>query len=61
MGWQTNKSLIAMRRLARKTGLSKIIGKMIARSRYEGPFDDAMFDRLGARNVVWDVGANVGY
>ena len=61
MTWQTNPLTIRMRNVARKLGLGRRIAVLRRRSRYEEAFDHALFMTLGAGDVVWDVGANVGY
>jgi len=61
MNWQTNSALIAVRNVARKAGLTKVIGRLRSGRMYEAAFDKALFANLRDGDVVWDVGANVGY
>jgi FkbM family methyltransferase len=61
MSWQTNPITIKTRSFARSLGLTKMIGKLLQGERYEQAFDDAMFAAIRQNDVVWDVGANIGY
>lgn len=61
MSWQTNPIIIRVRSYARDLGLTRIVGKILQRGSYEKAFDDAMFAAIGKDDVVWDVGANIGY
>jgi len=61
MNWQTNSALISLRNVARKAGLTKFVGRMRTGQGYEDAFDKALFGTLRNGDIVWDVGANVGY
>lgn len=61
MNWQTNSVSIRMRNTARTLGLTRLIGRFLARRGYEAAFDDAMLAEIGPGDTVWDVGANIGY
>lgn len=61
MSLYTNPLTIQVRSIARSLGLTGIIGKLFHSNRYEEYFDDAMFAAIRAGDVVWDVGANIGY
>lgn len=61
MSWQTNPITIKVRNFARDLGLTRIVGKLLQSGGYEQAFDDAMFAAIGQNDVVWDVGANIGY
>ena len=61
MTWHTSPTFIGLRNIARKTGLNRRLGGLLGRRGYEHAFDDALFAALRAGDVVWDVGANVGY
>lgn len=61
MSWRTNPITIQIRSFARSIGLTGLIGNLIQGERYEQAFDDAMFANISSGDVVWDVGANVGY
>ncbi len=61
MTWHTNPTVIRLRNVARKLGLTRhVVGLRSART-YEQAFDDAIFSAIRKGDVVWDVGANVGY
>jgi len=59
--WQTSPAFIALRTIARKAGLNRLIGRLRPNQGYEFTFDDAIFSHLREGDIVWDVGANVGY
>lgn len=61
MSWHTNPIAIKARSFARNLGLTRMIGKFLQSERYEQAFDDAMFAEISPGDVVWDVGANIGY
>ena len=61
MSLQTGPIAIRLRQLARRLGLTKLAGRFLQGGSYEKAFDDALFDTIGANDVIWDVGANVGY
>lgn len=49
------------RRLLRRLGLTQPIAKLLSGGGYEMRFDQAIISALKEDDVVWDVGANVGY
>ena len=62
MNWQTNPAMIGLRNVARKTGVIQFINQFLPRKKYyEQAFDKAMFEAIKPGDVIWDVGANVGY
>lgn len=62
MNWQTNPAMISLRNVARKTGVIQFINQFLPRKKdYEQTFDTAMFEAIKPGDVIWDVGANVGY
>lgn len=61
MSWQTNRSMIAMRNIARRLGLTRILGHFRQGDTYEQAFDNALFAAIQPGDTVWDVGANVGH
>lgn len=61
MSLHTNPIIIQARSIARSLGLTRIVGKFFQSDRYEEAFDDAMFTAIKAGDVVWDIGANIGY
>ena len=62
MSWQTNPAMIGLRNVARKTGVIQFINQFLPRKKYyEQAFDKAMFEAIKPGDVIWDVGANVGY
>lgn len=61
MSWWTYTLTIKARSLARSLGLTKLLAAILHSDRYEEAFDDAMFAEIGSGDVIWDVGANIGY
>lgn len=61
MSWRTSPLVINLRSFTRNIGLTRVIGRALQRSRYEQAFDDALFGEIRSGDVIWDVGANVGY
>lgn len=61
MTWHTNPAFISLRNMARRLGLNHCFGGLRRGKIYEQAFDDALFSALRKGDVVWDVGANVGY
>jgi FkbM family methyltransferase len=55
------RATLLARNAARKLGLTRVIGKFLNRRGYEASFDQALNDAIRPGDVVWDVGANVGY
>jgi ubiquinone/menaquinone biosynthesis C-methylase UbiE len=52
-----------LRSAMRKMGILTVLKKIVAKhsSSYEKHFDKALFESIHKGDVVWDVGANVGY
>lgn len=61
MTWHTNPAFIGLRNMARRLGLTRYVAGLRGDMNYEQAFDDALFSALRKGDVVWDVGANVGY
>lgn len=61
MTWHTNPAVIRLRNIARSLGLTGPVSRLRASKNYEQAFDEALFSALQVGDVVWDVGANVGY
>lgn len=57
----THPALILVRSLLRKIGLTKVLGKLLFSGGYEEKFDAVLFNTINRGDVVWDIGANVGY
>jgi FkbM family methyltransferase len=56
-----NGLTIKARTIARNIGLLPLLQRMRPRGPYEAEFGKAMLDAVRAGDVVWDVGANVGF
>lgn len=61
MTWHTNPAVIGLRNTARRLGLTRHLAGLRGAKSYEHAFDDALFSALREGDMVWDVGANVGY
>ena len=56
-----NLLLLKLRSLVRKTGLTKTIGKLLARKDYEFLFEKAILSRVAPNDCIYDIGANRGF
>jgi FkbM family methyltransferase len=52
---------IILRSILRGLGINKVLVRYFYPGGYERRFDDAMFGAIKSGDVIWDVGANVGY
>jgi len=55
------KIQIKLRSMLRWTGLNTMFAKLLYPNGYEQSFDELMFRAIKPGDIVWDVGANVGY
>ena len=55
------KLIAFLRYLLRKLKLNKLIAKLVYPNGYEANFDEALLARIDKGDIVWDVGANIGY
>lgn len=53
--------LINLRSIARSIGITRLIRRLQSNSNYESAFKEAMLAQIHQSDVVWDIGANVGY
>ena len=60
MGWRTSRFCLALRSVGRRLGLTGVLVRVLARD-YEERFSAAMLKSIEPGEVVWDVGANVGF
>jgi FkbM family methyltransferase len=60
MSVMTAPWLQPLRRAARRLGVTKIIGGLLAGGQYEARLNDAMSASIRPGDCVWDVGANMG-
>lgn len=61
MTWHTNPAFIGLRNMARRLGLTRHLAGLRGAKNYEQAFDDALSSALRKGDVIWDVGANIGY
>ena len=61
MSWQTKPWAVALRNVGRSLGLNRWIATCLYGRGYETRYDQAFTACLKPGDVVWDVGANVGY
>lgn len=52
---------ILLRSFLRRFGITKILVKFFSSNEYEKKFDNAMFENIKPCDIIWDVGANIGY
>ena len=58
---RTGWVLIAVRNLGRRIGVNRLLAASGNRAGYERGFQDALLVGLNPGDVVWDIGANVGF
>ena len=56
-----HKFTIMARTMARRMGITRLLRSVIAVQKYEMRFSDALTSELREGDIVWDVGANVGF
>ena len=61
MSWRTNPAVLALRTLGRALGLNSRLATLLWGTNYEDRFQVAMLRAIREGDVVWDVGANVGF
>lgn len=60
MSWRTSTAGVFARNVGRRLGVNRLIGRLRAHG-YEPEYEARLSDCIGVDDVVWDVGANVGY
>lgn len=61
VNWRTSPLIVSLRGIGRRLGVNQLVAALTSRGRYEEAFDVAFARTLRSGDVVWDVGANVGY
>lgn len=62
MTWRTNPVIIFFRKTGKQLGINRIIQELLYGKRgYEEQFGKAILGSIRPGNIVWDVGANVGF
>ena len=57
----TSPPVQVLRRISRTLGLNRLAGALMNRTDYEHRFSAAMLGAIRAGDIIWDVGANIGY
>jgi FkbM family methyltransferase len=57
----TNPVAVRARDIARRLRLTRILGKLMAGRRYEDKFQSSLLAEIRTNDVIWDVGANIGF
>lgn len=57
----TNPLMIGLRNVLRQTGVTKVLAHISSGGDYEKKYTGALQEAIQTGDVVWDVGANVGY
>lgn len=60
MSVTTHPSVIWLRSQLRRTGLTKVLGRLRSGKNYEAAVDEALLGALRPGDIAWDIGANVG-
>lgn len=55
------RAFILARSIARKLGLTRAVRRLMPARDYEEAFSTALLDSVAEGDVVWDIGANVGF
>jgi FkbM family methyltransferase len=61
MSLMTSPTAMWLRNQLRAAGLTKPLALLLANNKYEARVDEALFKSVRGGDIVWDVGANVGY
>lgn len=61
MSFRTHPVTISLRNAARALGITPVLGKFLQTDSYEAEFDRELLAAIRAGDVVWDIGANVGF
>ncbi len=62
MTWRTNRIVILFRQVGRSLGINRAIRVLLYRKRgYEEKFGESILGSIRPGDVIWDVGANVGF
>lgn len=60
MSWRTNSAVLLARNVGRAMGVNRLVGRLIQHG-YEEDYDARLSSYIHSADVVWDIGANVGY
>lgn len=60
MSWHTNSAVLLARNVGRALGVNRLIGQL-SQLGYEEVYDTRLSSYVRSGDVVWDIGANVGY
>ncbi len=58
---QTSGPVVQLRNIARSLGLTRVLARFRNSSTYEENFGKAMLEAIRPGDVIWDVGANIGF
>jgi FkbM family methyltransferase len=61
MSVATNPHFVTLRRLTRKVGLNRMLGRFLGTRGYEAKLASTMSAAVSEGDCVWDVGANIGH
>lgn len=61
MNYMTGSLSIFIRSIGRRIGLNRLIYKIISSDNYEEKFEREMLNLIQDGDIVWDIGANVGF
>lgn len=61
MSWMTRSEAVFLRNALRSTGLTRMLARVVHRPDYESGFHSALSSAVRPGDIVWDIGANIGF
>ena len=61
MSYLSHPFFITLRNIGRTLGINSLLARLLINKKYEDAFDRELNSRINNGDIIWDVGANVGY